>query len=260
MTLTIYQVDAFSDHLFGGNPAAVCPLQTWLDPSLMQQIATENNLAETAFFVPDEKGFALRWFTPAMEVDLCGHATLATAHVLFQHLGFSGEQIAFQTRSGTLKVDRKEGGYEMDFPSQPPVASGVPAALVSALGVEALYVGQSTNYYFVTVADQQTVLATQPDMRALKKLEKIGVIVSAPGEEADFVSRFFAPKAGIDEDPVTGSAHAALIPYWGTKLNKTHLWALQLSPRQGELFCEWQGERVKIGGKAVTYLIGEIQL
>lgn len=260
MTLTLYQVDAFTDHLFGGNPAAVCPLESWPETHLMQQIAAENNLAETAFFVPNGQGYDLRWFTPGMEVDLCGHATLATAHVLFTHLAYPDEQIAFETRSGTLMVNRKAGRYEMDFPSQAPWTEGVPEELVPALGVEALYVGQSVNYYFVTVADEAAVRAAAPDMRALKELEKIGVMVSAPGEQVDFVSRFFAPKAGIDEDPVTGSAHSALIPYWGERLKKNKLQAWQISPRKGELWCEWQGDRVKMAGKAVTYLQGTIFL
>lgn len=260
MELTLYQVDAFTAKLFGGNPAAVCPLEAWLETDLMQKIAAENNLAETAFFVPNGTGFDLRWFTPGMEVDLCGHATLATAHVLFQHLSYRGEWIRFQTRSGELTVRKAGNRYEMNFPAQAPIAEGVPTELLSALGVEARYVGQSVNYYFVTVADEAAVLAVQPDFRALAQLEKIGVIVSAPGDEADFVSRFFAPKAGIDEDPVTGSAHSALIPYWAGQLKKSQLHAYQISPRRGELFCELKGDRVLIGGEAISYLVGQILL
>ncbi|MEM6345107.1 MAG: PhzF family phenazine biosynthesis protein [Bacteroidota bacterium] len=259
MTLPIYQVDAFTDHLFGGNPAAVCRLEQWLETATMQSIAAENNLAETAFFVANESGFDLRWFTPALEVDLCGHATLATAHVLFHHLGYKSDRISFFTRSGELTVERIGDTYRMNFPSQPPIAEGVPAALVPALEIgEAQYVGQSVNYYFVALADQAAVEQISPDMRALAKLEKIGVIVSAPGDEVDFVSRFFAPKAGIDEDPVTGSAHCALIPYWAEQLGKQKLRAWQISPRKGVLDCELVGERVWMGGQAITYLEGQI--
>ncbi|MEL7532582.1 MAG: PhzF family phenazine biosynthesis protein [Bacteroidota bacterium] len=259
MRLPIYQVDAFTDHLFGGNPAAVCPLEQWLETATMQSIAAENNLAETAFFVANGSGFDLRWFTPALEVDLCGHATLATAHILFEHLGYKSNRIIFFTRSGELIVERVGDAYRMDFPSQPPVTDGVPADLIPALEISgAQYVGQSVNYYFVALADQQAVEQTSPDMRALAKLEKIGVIVSAPGDEVDFVSRFFAPKAGIDEDPVTGSAHCALIPYWAERLGKHNLSAWQISPRKGVLACELVDDRVWIGGKAVTYLEGQI--
>lgn len=259
MILPIYQVDAFTHQLFGGNPAAVCPLEQWLDTATMQSIAAENNLAETAFFVANGSGFELRWFTPALEVDLCGHATLATAHVLFAHLGYKADQIRFFTRSGDLIVEKVSNGYRMDFPSQPPVSQGVPSGLLPALELEkASYVGQSVNFYFVALADQKAVERIDPDMRALAKLEKIGVMVSAPGETVDFVSRFFAPKAGIDEDPVTGSAHCALIPYWAEQLGKQHLKAWQISARKGVLDCELVDDRVWIGGKAVTYLEGQI--
>jgi len=259
MILPIYQVDAFTDHLFGGNPAAVCPLEQWLETEVMQSIAAENNLAETAFIVANGSGFELRWFTPALEVDLCGHATLATAHVLFEHLAYKGDQIRFFTRSGDLIVEKVSNGYRMDFPSQPPVREGVPSELLAALEIsEASYIGQSVNYYFVALANQAAVEKISPDMRALAKLEKIGVIVSAPGNEVDFVSRFFAPKAGIDEDPVTGSAHCALIPYWAAQLGKHRLSAWQISPRKGVLDCELVDDRVWMGGKAVTYLEGQI--
>lgn len=259
MILPIYQVDAFTDHLFGGNPAAVCPLEHWLDTEVMQSIAAENNLAETAFFVANDSGFDLRWFTPALEVDLCGHATLAAAHVLFTHLQYKADQIRFFTRSGDLVVEKVSNGYRMDFPSQPPVAQGVPAGLLQALETDqAAYIGQSVNYYFVALADQKAVEQLNPDMRALAQFEKIGVVVSAAGNEVDFVSRFFAPKAGIDEDPVTGSAHCALIPYWAEQLNKQKLSAWQISPRKGVLDCELVDDRVWIGGRAVTYLEGQI--
>lgn len=259
MILPIYQVDAFTAHLFGGNPAAVCPLEQWLETEVMQSIAAENNLAETAFIVANGSGFELRWFTPALEVDLCGHATLATAHVLFEHLGYKADQIRFFTRSGDLIVEKVSNGYRMDFPSQPPVTEGVPSELLAALEIsEASYIGQSVNFYFVALADQAAVEKVNPDMRALARLEKIGVIVSAPGDEVDFVSRLFAPKAGIDEDPVTGSAHCALIPYWAAQLGKHHLTAWQISARKGVLDCELVDDRVWMGGKAVTYLEGQI--
>ena len=257
MELTLYQVDAFSGRPFSGNPAAVCPLESWLDTRLMQQIAQENNLSETAFFVPEGEEFGLRWFTPEMEVDLCGHATLASAYVLFEHLEPSLNKVIFSTRSGRLEVKQEDDLLVMDFPSRPPEVAAIEAGLVPALGVEPEIILKSRDYLVVYQSEQQ-VRELQPDFMRLSELDCLGVIVTAPGESVDFVSRFFAPGAGIPEDPVTGSAHCTLIPYWSERLDKTKLQARQLSARGGELFCEHHGDRVNIAGKAVLYLIGKI--
>lgn len=259
MKIPIFQVDAFSDSLFGGNPAAVCPLEEWLDPDLMQSIATENNLSETAFFVKKGKIFELRWFTPAVEVELCGHATLASAHVIFNHLEYEGENVIFSTVSGELRVSQAKGRLTLDFPSTPPSAVDAPGELIRGLGLEPKEVHKSRDYLalFESEAD---ILSIEPDFSLLKKVDCLGIIITAKGEKCDFVSRFFAPAVGINEDPVTGSAHTTLIPFWAEKLNKNILHAFQLSRRRGELFCELAGDRVKIGGQAVTFLVGEISL
>ena len=259
MQLPIYQVDAFSDKVFGGNPAAVCPLEDWIDDKKMQSIASENNLAETAFFVQGPESIHLRWFTPKFEIDLCGHATLAAAHVLFEQLAYSGDTLNFETRSGRLTVQRKTNLLSMDFPSRPPVAMTPPATLKQALGTDFGYVGKSRDI-LVEVASEQIVQNLKPDMGLIEQLNCIGVIVTANSEriDLDFVSRFFAPQAGVPEDPVTGSAHSTLIPYWGEKLNKKKLSAMQISPRGGYLLTEWQGDRVEISGRAITYMIGNI--
>lgn len=258
MELDIYQVDAFTSTPFHGNPAAVVPLDSWLPDNTMLDIAAENNLAETAFFVQREGGgFDLRWFTPEIEMDLCGHATLASAFVLYDSLGFDEPQISFFTKSGELRVARDGKRLVMDFPSRPAVETEVPAGLAEALGGEPKLVLKSRDY--LAVYDTQAdVLALKPDFRAIKELGVHAVIVTAPGEDADFVSRFFAPSVGVDEDPVTGSAHCTLIPYWAERLGKNELFARQVSRRGGELYCELQGDRVKIGGEAVLYLEGEI--
>ncbi len=259
MNIPIYQVDAFSDRLFGGNPAAVCPLKEWLEPELMQNIAAENNLSETAFFVKKEKIFELRWFTPAIEVDLCGHATLAAAHVIFNHLEYGGDEVVFSSLSGELKVSRTDGRFTLDFPSTPPSEVTVPEELIQGLGREPKEVHKSRDYLalFESEAD---ILSVEPNFKILKEADCLGIIITAEGEKCDFVSRFFAPGAGIDEDPVTGSAHTTLTPFWAQKLGKNTLHAFQLSERKGELFCELSGERVKIGGAAVTFFKGEITL
>lgn len=259
MNIPIYQVDAFTNRLFGGNPAAVCPLEEWLEPELMQNIAAENNLSETAFFVKKEKIFELRWFTPIIEVDLCGHATLAAAHVIFNHLDYAGEKVVFSSLSGELKVSRTGNRLTLDFPSTPPSAVDAPEELIQGLGSEPKEVHKSRNYLalFESEAD---ILSIEPDFNILKKAASLGIIITAEGEKCDFVSRFFAPAVGINEDPVTGSAHTTLIPFWAKKLGKNILHAFQLSKRRGELFCELSGDRVKIGGHAVTFLKGEITL
>lgn len=260
MKLPLYQVDAFTGKVFGGNPAAVCPLEAWLPDATLQSIAAENNLAETAFFVPrNDSGFDLRWFTPTIEMDLCGHATLAAAFVLFNEQRFPGQAVAFHSRSGILHVMREGEILTLDFPSRPAAAAATPEALVRGLGTQPASVLKSRDYLavFKTAAE---VRALRPDFATLKTLDSLGVIATAPGEDCDFVSRFFAPQAGVDEDPVTGSAHCTLIPYWSQRLGKNKLFARQVSQRGGELFCGLAGDRVHIGGKAVLYLRGEIVL
>ncbi len=259
MNIPIYQVDAFTDKLFGGNPAAVCPLEDWLSPELMQSIAAENNLSETAFFVRKEKIFELRWFTPKIEVDLCGHATLASAHVIFNHLGFSEEQIVFSTVSGELRVTSENSRLILDFPATPPSPVEIEEGLIQGLGKRPTEVHKSRDYLAV-FGSEADILSLKPNFDILGKLDCLGIIVSAKGENCDFVSRFFAPAAGIDEDPVTGSAHTTLIPFWAERLKKNVLHAFQLSKRKGELFCELAGDRVKIGGHAVTFFVGEVSL
>jgi PhzF family phenazine biosynthesis protein len=261
MQLSIYQVDAFTDHVFGGNPAAVCPLDHWLDTQLMQAIGMENNLAETAFFVPKGDDFELRWFTPEIEVDLCGHATLASAHVLFEHLGYQGEEIRFHTQSGLLTVRRKGKYLIMDFPAWMPKKVEMSSFLLEGLGIRPLEVYKSRDFVAV-LASEDDVLQCQPIFSELAKLDALGIIITAEGKNSDFVSRFFAPSAGILEDPVTGSAHSTLTPFWAKKLGKNELSAIQLSPRKGHLWCEYfpDTERVTIQGQAVTFLKGTIEI
>ena len=261
LSIPIYQVDAFSDKLFGGNPAAVCPLKEWLPAPQMQKIALENNLAETAFFIPMGKDFEIRWFTPESEVDLCGHATLATAHVLFSHLNFEGDTIHFHTlNAGTLTVSCHDDLYTLNFPSRVPQSCEVPAGLIEALGGKKPVAVLRSRDYFIVYETEADVLALKPNFAALSRIESLGFVVTAPGDNSDFVSRFFAPSAGIDEDPVTGSAHCNLIPYWAERLGKFKLHAFQVYARRGELWCENKGDRVLMSGKAVTYLKGEIFL
>lgn len=262
MRIPIYQVDAFTDKLFGGNPAAVCPLNEWLPDSTMQQIAVENNLAETAFFVKAGNGYKLRWFTPEFEIDLCGHATLATAHILFTELGYTGDTILFETvKAGILKVSRNAGKYTLDFPSRPATTAKAPKGLLEAISNKQPKEVLRSRDYMLVYETEEDIIRFEPDHAVLAKIEGIvGVIVTAPGKEVDFVSRFFAPGAGIPEDPVTGSAHCNLIPYWADKLGKTQLHAFQLSARKGELWCELRGDRVLMSGNAVMYLKGEIMI
>lgn len=260
MTKTpIYQVDAFTDHVFAGNPAAICPLDTWLPDDVMQAVAAENNLAETAFFVANGDAFDLRWFTPAAEVDLCGHATLASAHVLLNVIGTQDDEVRFDTRSGRLTVRRAGNGLEMDFPATPPEACDPLDAVVRAIGRTPVYCGRSANVLAI-VETEDEVRDLKPDLAAVAELHPACLIVSAPGEKVDFVSRFFAPTYGIDEDPVTGSAHCTLVPYWADRLGKKALSARQISARGGDLVCEDRGDRVAISGQAVLYLTGEIEV
>ncbi|MGA3026366.1 MAG: PhzF family phenazine biosynthesis protein [Bryobacteraceae bacterium] len=257
MQIPIYQVDAFSGRAFAGNPAAVCPLESWLADERMQAIAAENNLSETAFFVPEGEGYRLRWFTPATEVDLCGHATLASAFIVFRHLAPQLERVLFQTRSGELLVSRQGDRLTMDFPARPPVAAEAHPLLIPALGLPPKDVLAARDYMLVYETEKQ-VRALKPDMARLAEVDRFAVIVTAPGSDCDFVSRFFAPAKGVPEDPVTGSAHCTLIPYWSRRLGKRQLFARQVSPRGGELWCENLGERVHISGQAVEFLSGTI--
>ena len=259
MTIPIYQAGAFTSRLFGGNPAAICPLTTWLPDETMRQIAVENNLAETAFFVKTAKGYLLRWFTPELEIDLCGHATLAAAHILFTELGYQQNIIHFETvKAGVLTVKKDGDKYMMDFPSRPPEVAEAPDGLITALGGKKPLQVLRSRDYVVVYETEDDIKNINPDFLALIKIDSLGIIVTAKGNEADFVSRFFAPAAGIPEDPVTGSAHCSLIPYWARKLGKKTLHAYQISARKGELWCELKGDRVLISGKVVTYLKGEI--
>jgi len=259
MKIPIYQVDAFTSKLFRGNPAAVCPLTEWIDPGLMQSIAAENNLSETAFFVKKNDFYELRWFTPEIEVDLCGHATLATGHVLFNHLGYAEKEIRFETKSGRLTVKRSDDLISLNFPANPPVKIDTPDNLTEGLGKKPIEVYKSRDY-LALFEGETDVLSIQPEFGILRKLDCLGIIITSRGDTSDFVSRFFAPSAGIDEDPVTGSAHTTLVPYWAKKLNKTKFHAFQISKRGGELFCQLTGDRVLISGKAKTYLKGEIEI
>lgn len=259
MNIPLYQIDAFTDAVFSGNPAGVCPLERWLPEGLMQNVALENNLSETAFFVRNGEAFDIRWFTPEQEIALCGHATLASAFVLYNFLGYTDDSVRFSSQSGELSVSREGELLVMDFPAWPPAACDAPPALIEALGVMPAEVLRSRDYVAV-FSTEDDIKALSPDMRALVRLDAQGLIVTAPGSEADFVSRYFAPGAGIPEDPVTGSTHSTLIPYWSARLGKTKLRARQLSARGGELFCEQAGERVRIAGRAVAYLTGTIHL
>ncbi len=260
MDIPIYQIDAFSDQLFSGNPAAVCPLQAWLPDDKLQAIAAENNLSETAFFVPlnnTENTYQLRWFTPATEVDLCGHATLASAYVLFELLGIKADRICFHSRSGPLYVMKTPRGLTMDFPAAPLTAVAIPEHIEQGLGQTPIAAFAATDLMLVFASEQQ-IIDLAPDFRWLAQLPYRGIIATAPGTECDFVSRFFAPACGIDEDPVTGSAHCALTPYWAAQLGKQQLSARQLSRRGGSLLCELAENRVLLSGTAVCYLSGHI--
>jgi len=253
--ILFFVVHSFTDTVFRGNPAGVCPLEEWLDDSVMQRIAAENRLSETAFFVRNGDHFDLRWFTPTIEVDLCGHATLASAYVLFEHLGHEEDVATFQTRSGELVVWKEGGSLVMDFPSRPGEPIEAPDELITGLGREPTEVYRARDYLAIFETEQE-IRDLKPDFSALEKLDCTGVIASAPGSAVDFVSRFFAPLAGIPEDPVTGSAHSTLTPYWGARLGKKQLTACQISQRGGELACTLRDDRVLIAGRAVLYVKG----
>ncbi len=263
MTIPIYQIDAFTNKVFGGNPASVCLLPYWLEDELMHKIACENNQAETAFIVRNSEVFELRWFTPTQEVDLCGHATLAAAYVIFFHLAYNHDEIRFKTLSGPVSISLGEKSMlALDFPNRPPEEVKIPEGFIEALGSWPTKVYKSRDYMAVFETEEQ-IRALTPDMDLLKKFDCLGIIATAPakeGSEADFVSRFFAPRAGIPEDPATGSAHCTLIPYWAERLGKKEMLSHQLSKRGGELWCELKDDRVVIKGQAVLYLNGHIYL
>ena len=260
MSLEIFQVDAFTKKIFGGNPAAICPLENWLDGELMQKIALENNLSETAFYVKKGDVYEIRWFTPTFEIDLCGHATLAAAFVIFEILKAEEKLVKFHShKSGALTVEKQDDRLILDFPSRSVEQCEIPDGLIEAIGKKPKEIFKGRDYFLV-YENEREILDIAPNFSKLLEIEAHGFIVTAKGETSDFVSRFFAPEVGVFEDPVTGSSHCNLIPYWAEKLGKTELFAKQVSSRGGELFCELKGDRVKIGGNAVLYLKGEIYI
>ncbi len=260
MKVPIYQIDAFTNHLFGGNPAAICPLEEWLDDTTLQQIAAENYVPETAFFVAEGDNYRLRWFTPEVEMDLCGHATLASAWVLFNCLDYQHDEINFTTMSGPLRVSRETGHLSLDFPARMPMQSASCPELELALGTKPLELWRSRDILALFANEEQIRQLTPDFPKLLKVPDCFAVIATAPGNQVNFVSRFFAPGLGINEDPVTGSAHCTLIPFWAKRLGEIKLHARQLSARGGELFCEHQGDRVKMAGNAKLFMKGEIYL
>ena len=260
MKLQLFQADAFASSLFKGNPAAVVPLTEWLTDELMQQIAVENNLSETAFFVPENDHFRIRWFTPKSEVNLCGHATLATAHILFNEMNFPGELISFSSKSGILTVRKIEDKLQLDFPADFVFLADLNPEFSRALGAQPMAVFKGRTDDLLLFESEEIIRNMNPNFHLLKQTDARGIMVTSTGDEVDFVSRFFAPGVGIDEDPVTGSAHTSLIPFWSWRLSKKEMTALQLSERGGQLWCTMADERVLIAGKAVTYLRGEIEV
>ncbi len=259
MKYPIFQVDAFTDHVFGGNPAAVVILPAWLPDSQLQAIARENNYSETAFLVRDGRSFELRWWTPELEVDLCGHATLASAHVVFQIDDSRSDEVSFSTRSGELRVRKDGDRLAMNFPARPPIPRALDPEVGRALGANPSELLASRDLVAV-FEKQDQIEALRPDFAALAAIDAFAIVATAPGRDCDFVSRFFAPRAGVAEDPVTGSAHCSLVPYWSRRLGRRGLHARQLSARGGELFCEDRGDRVIVAGHVVEYLRGEIEV
>lgn len=259
MKLPVYIVDAFTDKLFGGNPAAVCPLHEWLPDKTMQNLAAENNLSETAFIIEEDDHYRIRWFTPAVEVKLCGHATLASAHIFFTEMHHTKKEVWFESHSGMLKVSRKnKNTYSLNFPSNlPEEVTEIPEGLFKSLGIDDTPVFKTSFDYMVLLSSQQAVENLNPDFNALAKIKARGVIATAKGNNSDFVSRCFYPQSGVNEDPVTGSAHTIMVPFWANKLSKNNLSAMQLSKRKGHLQCELNNNRVFISGNAVTYMKGE---
>lgn len=259
MELTLYQIDAFANKAFEGNPAAICPLDEWLSDELMQSIAMENNLSETAYFIKNKNNYNIRWFTPTHEVDLCGHATLASAYVIFNIIGHKENEISFESKSGKLTVRRNDDLLEMDFPAQPPAQCDTPELLIKAFNVTPLECLKAEDY-IVVFEDENDVLNARPNLSLLSELDLRGVAITSKSNSYDFITRFFAPNYGINEDPVTGSAFTQLIPYWSAKLNKQNLIAKQVSNRGGEVTCFNADERVKISGKAAKYMVGTIEI
>jgi PhzF family phenazine biosynthesis protein len=262
MKIKLFQIDAFTDKLFAGNPAAVCPLDEWLADDVLQKIAIENNLAETAFFIKKETGnYHLRWFTPEIEMDLCGHATLASAHVLFEELAYPHDNIIFESKSGTLAVTKINDYLELDFPSRPPETALLPESISHALNIQPQEVWKARDYLLVYDSEED-IKNLKPNIGQLEQvnIDPGGIIVTAKGNEVDFISRFFTPQAAVFEDPVTGSAHCTLVPFWANRLSKTNFHARQISPRGGELFCDLRDDRVFIRGKAIKYLAGTIEI
>ena len=260
MKIKIYQIDAFADKIFSGNPAAVCPLNEWLPDELLQNIAMENNLAETAFYVNEQEGLRIRWFTPTIEVDLCGHATLATAFVLFYHENYSGEKIVFNSRSGPLTITKSDEVLTLNFPVDTLVEVNSIPELEQGLGVKPLKTFKGKTDYMLVFENEDQIKNMNPDFKLIGTVNIRGIIVTAKGDNVDFVSRFFGPQSGMDEDPVTGSAHTSLSPYWAKVLNKTEFTALQLSKRLGKLKCKLLGDRVEISGTAKLFLVGTISI
>jgi PhzF family phenazine biosynthesis protein len=260
MKLKVYIANAFSERKFGGNPAAVVPLKEWLSDMLMQQIAAQNNLPETVYIVPQGDDYGIRWFTPSVEVSLCGHATLASAHVMFEHLGYDRKQIIFHSKSGPLKVTRNQDKITLDFPANEPEKIPDDELINKALGIKASSVYKSRFEYMAVLDSQSDIERLIPDLALVKKLPSLGLIVTAKGDKVDFVSRCFFPQSGIDEDPVTGSAHVVMVPYWSKQMGKNKLSAIQLSARRGYLDCELAGDRVLMSGHANTYLEGDFYI
>jgi PhzF family phenazine biosynthesis protein len=260
MKIKIYQLDAFTDSLFGGNPAAVCPLIEWLPDALLQNIAMENNLAETAFIVKESNGYRIRWFTPAVEVDLCGHATLAAAYVLFHLENYQGNEIEFQSRSGLLRVINEHDMLTLNFPVDKLEEVDISSGFLSCFDIAPIKVYKGKSDFMFVFENESQIANIQPDLHRISELDARGVIITAKGDHVDFVSRFFAPQSGIDEDPVTGSAHTSLTPYWHEVLQKDEMTAIQLSKRKGFLKCKYLGERIAISGKVCLYMSGEIIL
>jgi PhzF family phenazine biosynthesis protein len=252
MKLRCYTVDAFTDRVFSGNPAAVCPLEEWLDDGLMQKIAAENNLSETAFFVPDGDGYHIRWFTPVCEVELCGHATLASSYIIYKYIAPEKTELRFRALAGQLRVMRDGDLLSLDFPSRPPRRIEAPRELVQSIGAEPSEMCLADDHVAVFNSEDQ-VRSLAPDFTRMGRFDMFALIATAPGNDCDFVSRFFAPRKGINEDPVTGRAHCTLIPFWAERLGKTSLHARQVSKRGGELFCELRGDRVRISGRVALY-------
>jgi PhzF family phenazine biosynthesis protein len=259
-THKLFQADAFASSLFKGNPAAVVPLNEWLPDHTMQQIAAENNLSETAFFIPEGDHFHIRWFTPKSEVNLCGHATLATAHVIFNELNFGGELISFNSKSGILTVKKTADKLQLDFPADFVQPVDLNPVFTEALGTKATSAFKGRTDYMLLFESEEIIRNMKANFHLLKQTDARGIMVTSRGNEVDYVCRFFAPGVGIDEDPVTGSAQTSLVPFWSQRLGKNELTALQLSERGGQLWCTLAGDRVLIAGKAITYLRGEIEI